>query len=427
MKLLVCDVEGTIFQPHKIKSAQHDSYIWTAIAERLGEEAEREEIKTQEKWREGVYGPKKDGNAYLNWINDSIKIHIGQKLGEKDFVQLIGEAPYTDGVVEFFARLDRSKYIPVLISGGIQNLNERACRELGIDLDNSYAACKYFFTGDDVIDGDLTFTNTCDFYGKHELVRIALRKYGLGKSDWVFIGDGINDVSVSKWAASQAVVSIGINPVEAMRKAATRSYDNFSRMMEDKELMDKMGFLADRQSAVQAARPDESALEAAKRRVYKQLGNLELKILEKKAIERLSAVINPIWDSTARKFSGIEKLLEHGELSISLVSGELRKPVIVSALLQPFSNAAEIMIFVYLALTAEEKYLKNLLNKNFTLRSHRRHIDHPDLEKVMDEYFHNRNTSAHTSQEISLDAAQTFIRRTYEIIQRLELLINDLD
>ena len=55
MKLLVCDVEGTIFRPHMIKDSQHASYIWTAIATALGKNAEREEIRTQEKWNRGEY------------------------------------------------------------------------------------------------------------------------------------------------------------------------------------------------------------------------------------------------------------------------------------------------------------------------------------------------------------------------------------
>lgn len=66
MKLLVCDIEGTIFKPHAIISAQHASYIWTAIAEALGKEAEREEINSQRKWRDGGYGRYNTGAAYKN-------------------------------------------------------------------------------------------------------------------------------------------------------------------------------------------------------------------------------------------------------------------------------------------------------------------------------------------------------------------------
>ncbi len=66
MKLLVFDVEGTIFNPHTIKDSLHASYIWTKIATQLGEEAEKEEIKTQMKWENGGYGSNLKGKAYMD-------------------------------------------------------------------------------------------------------------------------------------------------------------------------------------------------------------------------------------------------------------------------------------------------------------------------------------------------------------------------
>ena len=424
MKLLVSDVEGTIFQPRKIKGAQHASYIWTAIAEALGKDAEREEINTQRKWREGGYGLRKDGQAYVDWVNDSIGIHVKYKLGEQTFVRLIDEAPYVDGVVEFFARLDRNKYIPILISGGIQNLNERACRELCIDADDSYAACKYFFNAKNMIDKDLTFSNTCNFYGKQELVQIALRKYGLGNADWVYMGDGINDVSVAEWATKQNAVSIGISPIDDLKEVASYTYDSFNHMMEDNELMAKLNFFTSKPSISREHTQIRPALEIAKNNVTRQVGKLNLEALETRAIKRLSRIVGHISPSDKRKFVGIEKLLLQGELSLILVSAELREKPVVSALLQPFSSAAESMIYICLALTDDKQYIGNLLNYDFSLRKHRERIENPGLRKVMREYFHNRNISAHTFQEISADAAKTFIRRTYEIIQRLELIID---
>ena len=97
MKLLVCDVEGTIFKPHMIKSAQHASYIWTAIAAALGKDAEREEILTQKKWALGGYGHRQDGQAYIDWVNDTIRIHMKYGLNKDIFDRLIDDAPYIDG------------------------------------------------------------------------------------------------------------------------------------------------------------------------------------------------------------------------------------------------------------------------------------------------------------------------------------------
>jgi len=120
----------------------------------------------------------------------------------------------------------------------------------------------------------------------------------------------------------------------------------------------------------------------------------------------------------------VQTLLEQGELGFSLVNKELGNDSIVSAILQPFCNAAEIMIYICLALTAEEGYIGYLFNKNFNLRIHNEQVENPDLRAVISEYINNRNISAHSCQLIPIDAAQMFIRRTYEIIQRLELIIN---
>jgi hypothetical protein len=63
-----------------------------------------------------------------------------------------------------------------------------------------------------------------------------------------------------------------------------------------------------------------------------------------------------------------------------------------------------------------ESELDKLLNRQFNLSEHQKRIKNQDLQLVIREYFRNRNMSAHYCQEIPIDAAQTYIRRTYEII-----------
>lgn len=434
-KLLVCDVEGTIFVPHMIKDAQHHSYIWTAIASALCRQAEYEEIKTQEKWKRGGYGSRNEGESYVKWVNDTIDIHIKHRLSESKFISLIDKAPYVNGVEEFFAKLNRSKWIPILISGGIQNLNERACRDLGVDMDDSYASCKYFFDEGGFIDKELTFLNTCNFYGKQEIVKMALRKYDLSNSDWVFIGDGINDVSVSKWAKEQSTISIGIDPVPDLENVVTYVFKDFSHMMNDGELMCKMEFMTTQQNSIQSGTTNEKAIEIARLKVDKQVGMLKLEKLENRACERIHSCTKIKDVSDLRRFTGMRQLLKQGELSFMLTSKELGNKYIQAALLQPFCNAAEIMIYVCLALTEDNEYMEKLLSGSKTvdqqgrpiylsMKDYRERVRNPDLRAVMKEYKNIRDISSHTAFGIPIDAAQTFIRRTYEIIQRLELIIS---
>ena len=75
MKLLVCDVEGTIFKPHITKDAQHPSYIWAALAAQLGPRAEMEEKETHRKWKNGDYGDPNNGESYMEWVKETIEIH----------------------------------------------------------------------------------------------------------------------------------------------------------------------------------------------------------------------------------------------------------------------------------------------------------------------------------------------------------------
>ena len=239
MKLLVCDVEGTIFEPHMIKDAEHASYIWTRIAEELGEAAKAEEILTQINWRKREYGFPGSGSSYIEWVRATIKIHRRYGLTADKFTQIIDSAPYVVGVQKFFSCLNRKEYIPVLISGGIKNLNTKACIDLGIEKENSFAACEYLFTPEGKIDWDLIFINSCNFWGKEEIVNILLRKYRLGCNDWIFLGDGVNDKSI----AGKAPISIGINPIGGLEKIVDYSFSDFNELLSCSELLTKTGLV----------------------------------------------------------------------------------------------------------------------------------------------------------------------------------------
>jgi hypothetical protein len=51
-------------------------------------------------------------------------------------------------------------------------------------------------------------------------------------------------------------------------------------------------------------------------------------------------------------------------------------------------------------------------------------IKNEALKKILHEYKSMRNLAAHTYQLVSVDFANSFILRTFENIQRLELIIN---
>jgi len=220
MKLLVCDIEGTIFQAkYKIDGTDYASTMWQPLAKALGEKAIKEELLTHKKWENKEY------DNYIQWVEATIDIHKKYKLNKDIFFGLIEDAEYCNGVVDFFADLDRSKYIPVFISGGFQELVRRAQGDLNVNY--GQGACEYFFDKNSGIMNTYGVT-PCDFEGKFDYIKYLFQIYDLDPiEDWVFIGDGKNDVDI----AAKAPLAIGINAHEDLQKVVQYTVNNFSEIM----------------------------------------------------------------------------------------------------------------------------------------------------------------------------------------------------
>lgn len=218
MKLLVLDVEGTLFQTGiQLPGTSINSTIWQGVAHTLGPDAVREEVETHKRWESGGY------SSYLDWMKDTISIHQKYGLSYSLFQQLTSSAQYNPGVVETLSQVDRSEYELVLISGGFRELAARAQRELKIY--HAFAACEYLFGKD----GTLESYNLlpCDFEGKIDFIQLMLREYRLSSRDWIFVGDGVNDVPIAK----SAPVSVGYRPHPELRKVVTYAIDEFYELL----------------------------------------------------------------------------------------------------------------------------------------------------------------------------------------------------
>lgn len=214
MRLIACDVEGTIFKAqYKIEGTEYASTMWQPLAKSLGEAAIEQEHLTHKLWEQGHYP------HYPAWVEDTIRIHKDFGLHKDTFNALIEQAEYIEGVLEFFAQLDRNEFLPVLISGGFQELVARAQKDLGIKF--GYGACEYFF---DDSDGKLSWHSLkpCDFEGKYDCIKMLLRDNKI--TDWIFIGDGKNDVHIAK----KANLAIGINPHPLLADVVHHKVSDFS-------------------------------------------------------------------------------------------------------------------------------------------------------------------------------------------------------
>ena len=218
MKLLVLDVEGTLFQTDiRLSGTSIDSTIWQGIANALGPDAVRDEVETHKRWESGGY------RSYLEWMKDTIAIHRRHRLSYDLFQQLILSAEYNPSVIETLSQVDRLEYEPILISGGFRELAARAQRELKIH--HAFAACEYLFGKDGILESYNLLP--CDFEGKIAFIRLMLLEYGLGSNDWLFIGDGANDVPIAK----SAPVSIGYHAHTELKKVVTYVIDEFHELL----------------------------------------------------------------------------------------------------------------------------------------------------------------------------------------------------
>lgn len=331
MKLLVCDVEGTIFKSEfRFDESQYASNMWQPLARDLGVEDEEnfshskwensrkfpleiekhinafkkelleclkktttdsfdiesikniilnklketnscsKEFKLFEKWFKCFIAPMfekgqtfykarttdslvfldliKDDiendryiySSYMDWVDETVKIHQSapKKLTKKVFDELLNGANYNEGVEDFFANLDRNEYIPILISGGFQELVRRAQRELNIRY--GFGACEYSWKPvKKIIDGeeveiiageselDSYFIQPSDFENKFAYLNMFFHDFGLDPTkDWVFVGDGKNDVDI----ASKAPVSFAISPHEDLAAVSTYTVESFAEI-----------------------------------------------------------------------------------------------------------------------------------------------------------------------------------------------------
>jgi phosphoserine phosphatase len=217
MKLLVLDVEGTIFKTRiRLPGTTIDSTIWQTIAYQLGPAAVDEEVATHRKWADGGY------RNYMEWMQDTIAIHRRHGLREAQFRTVIEAAEFSDGVVDVLSRLLHEGFQIVLVSGGFRELATRAQKAIGIV--HAFAACEYFFDKAGRLSGYNLLP--CDFRGKIDFINLMLREYGIADSQWAFVGDGANDVPI----AQAAPLSLGYHAHPDLKHVVTHTVDSFHEL-----------------------------------------------------------------------------------------------------------------------------------------------------------------------------------------------------
>jgi len=209
-KLIFFDMEGTIFKkPFKFSKGNTQPSLWTMIAKKLGEKALKEEENTKDKWNNKQY------RGYVEWMDDTIKIHQKYRLTKKIFDEVMASDEYHKGVKETFEQLEKKGYKTVLLSGGFKAQADKAQKDLKID--HAFAACEYFWDKN----GELLHWNLfpSDYEGKIDFMKLIMKEYKVTPDECVFVGDGINDVYLAK----EVKIGISFNGHEELQKVCTHS------------------------------------------------------------------------------------------------------------------------------------------------------------------------------------------------------------
>ncbi len=226
IKLIVFDMEGTIF---KKVVKMRDAYgktapgFWHLIAEHLGEKALAEENATKEKWNRGGY------KGYVEWMEDTIRVHQKYHLDKKFFDKVMTLAEYWPGVKETFKALQERGIRTALISGGFKAQADKAAKDLRIN--HVFAACEYYWDKN----GKLVWWNLlpCDYEGKIDFMNLIMKEHGFKPEECAFIGDGKNDIPFAKAVG----LSISFNGAKELQEVCTYSINQPEEKEDFKEIL----------------------------------------------------------------------------------------------------------------------------------------------------------------------------------------------
>jgi phosphoserine phosphatase len=190
IKLVVFDVDGTLFQTHS----------WQYIHENLGTWPQAQENKKQ--FFAGRI-------TYEDWAQLDASLWRNQPISRLN--QIVSQMRYVRGAEETLATLNRRGFLLYLLSAGLSLVGERVQRETHVDgyLANSLGVRDGFLTGDVQVN--------VSFHQKGKILNSILRKFNLTQQDCAAVGDDPTLVPLFKKVA----LGIAFNPTsEEVEKQA---------------------------------------------------------------------------------------------------------------------------------------------------------------------------------------------------------------
>ncbi len=207
------DLEGTLLRKAiHLDNGKVPPSAWTLLAEHLGPDALRDEEETKDRWLKGDY------KSYIEWMQDTIRIHQRYGLTADTFAQVMDTVEEIPGAREAVSLFHQHGAVTAIISGGFKALADRIQRNLKIE--HALTGCEYFFNPNTGLLEHWNLLPT-DYEVKVDFMRLLMKEYKVRKEECVFVGDGQNDV----WMAKEVGLSIAFNAHPDLERVCTYVID----------------------------------------------------------------------------------------------------------------------------------------------------------------------------------------------------------
>lgn len=184
--MIFFDVEGVLVDVSNYQESggKVGASTWHAVFDRLGIMDEHRRLK--ERFKKGEF------SSYMEWTDEACRVLQAYGLTRDKLSEIISRQPLMRGAKEAIAELKKQGYKMTVITGSFGALAERVQKEL--EIDDIVAHCNLEFDEEGKLrDWRLL---PCDYEGKVDAFLQMAEKDGFLPSECVYIGDGVNDISV---------------------------------------------------------------------------------------------------------------------------------------------------------------------------------------------------------------------------------------
>ncbi len=216
IKLVCFDLEGTLVLNNHGKG--HGA-LWGTIVHALGEHAQDQEKRTDEKRARGEYA------NYMEWCIDCLQQYQRAGLTKQIFRRLLDDAQIREGVADTIKELHTRGIVTAIVSGGFQQ--QAARLQLAHGIRHSLAAVQLYWNHDGTVAGWNLLP--ADLQGKIDFVELLRREYRLELNECAFVGNGSNDVFIAKHVGTSFAVADAHKELKAV---ATFTLNNFSDLLQ---------------------------------------------------------------------------------------------------------------------------------------------------------------------------------------------------